>query len=717
MKISEWNKAYTLMLQITITFILSLPVICSAQVVKSDTGTKRIDSLLLEKQKTMTKIDSNLRKKVAKSIDTLSQATTATTILGDSSSPIKRKTSADSIHLLYFNKNAISPIEMAKIDSAIGIIQSENKALLNFKVGTGYNLYKIIKEKYDYTDDKAHAITETIKSLIVSINRINNDKITAGDTLKLPRLPVNTFKKNKTDSLTQFFDIYNNQAHLSSTKALANGTPSNLKPSLPFNSGALFALKLAGDDLDKFKELVTNSFFDQAYGTKIIEIDTPEFISINYLGKIESAVGPVTRNAAKKDTASIELLRGLSKTNFGTYYVLDSFDGKCPHGNKVMDVIKSTFDQLNIDTANLNIRKVPMDFFGHEDEIIKFLKFYYAKYPPKKNRASLERIQQNRNIDFLKDVKNKNMKGCAYCVPEPYLEAVFNFYFKEMPDVISTSFVALVSHDNLLPNIVNPKTSLVTASLNDAGMVEDLITEKNADSINVRKEPLYSYCTQNENKGYIIVGDRLSQGKFDGSFSKEGSGITTLGQGTGWGDGVPCITSNEKGTSFATPEVAAKLYIAKAYWRSKQEKVDAVDAQARLLMATDIDPAFVGKFGSGGTVNLNKLLQVDRGYVEMNTGEVVPIRFGYGTIDYATDSTLPLKRYDGKTKANRTPTIGGLYVVGNQSYGFFENERLWEMIDVRHLKLSFQIGDKFITIDSLDKFSATYKQISILKNQ
>lgn len=263
-----------------------------------------------------------------------------------------------------------------------------------------------------------------------------------------------------------------------------------------------------------------------------------------------------------------------------------------------------------------------------------------------------------------------------------------------------------------MPNFVNSPTNLITACLNEPGRkIEDLQERESTSngSSNGAIQPLYSSWMNYAKVGSIIVGCQLDAGKFYGMYSSTGDGVTTLGKGTGWGTNEDCLKPSEKGASFATPDVGIKLLIAKAFWRSKQFLPNALESRTRLLLCSDLDTAFVGKFASAGLPNLSKLIIISDGFVEDNTGEISECAFSDSSfIEYDRNSKNPFMR--GSTG------ISGLTFINGKTYAFFESSFSWKHIDVKNLSIVITNKGATESYNSIDKLISKYKQLIKLKN-
>ncbi|HEY4323622.1 MAG TPA: S8/S53 family peptidase [Mucilaginibacter sp.] len=617
--------------------------------------------------------------------------------------------------ILFFDRSQLKPDQAATIIKALGIISDKNHYVTSLKVKPNSSLNLIVKQRFNIVDEKFHHMSKAIIEILAAANSLKSNKINVGQTLRIPKLPVN-YAKGGTDTLTQLFDIYANKTYVSSTKALASYKHSNLQNIPSIQQARLFAYKLNREDLSKFIHLITEKLYNKLYGSGVIMRDTVKFLELKFThGDRQNRPSGV--NLQTIDTASISLIRHIDKKHFGKYYILDFYKSaqNCPHGNKVLDVIKAKFDEYGIDTAKANIIPIPVDYLNNEKAAYQFLEDYYAVKAQYPNEKKLQQTKRDAILNQLNEINKKHISFCPNCVPEVYLNALLKNYYNQQPDIISTSFYTTVIDNDLMPRFFTSGTNLVTAALDDEGRkIEDLMAVAPTPAEPVPAiEPLFSYFTNYGAAGCIIVGNRIKDGQFGGMYSYNGDRVTILGQGIGWNNN--CITAEDNGTSFATPDVATQLYIAKAYWRSQNLAIDASEARTRLLLSSDIDPGFIGKFASGGMADLGKLLQIDQGYCVNKANQIVPVKFLQGSIiKFNGNSQLPFQR-NTTVSGNKIDGICGLYIAGENYYAFFESSLSWRKIDIDQLSINIRIGDKdtpVVTKESL----AQFKQIIILKN-
>jgi len=621
--------------------------------------------------------------------------------------------------ILYIYRNGMSLAQQQAVFNALIKIQRLHQSFKTTTVTAQDNLYRIIKHKYRLVDDTSHHLTDLLKKSITAINRLKGDLDRAGDQLKLPQLPVRA-GSFKTIDLTQYFDIYNQKAHLLPSAALALREPTKPSGQL-FNTGALTAYQLTQSDLELFKKLITKSTYNQMLGRSIQPVDTSaEMVEVRYLGdgrqeNISSPPLPLT--TAENNARVREILNGLELFNFRDLYILDTFSGYCPHGNKVMTVIRSVIENSGLLYPENKIHGISVDYFTDVTKNLQIVKDFYGVGSGLKERKVLEQIKQLAAIDYLDKYQAQFdlLRQCKTCVPEVFIGAVFGSSYNVRPDVISTSFVVKSSDRGLMPAVPKSKTSLVTAALDANINIEDFDNQQGSkDSVLTPWQPLFDYYIGYDETAPIIVGARYGNGRIGGMKSKNGKRLTVFGNGDGWSGN--CLQTSEFGTSFATPEIAAKLYIAKTFWRSRKFEPNADESRNRLLLATNLDSACVGKSGSAGNLNLEKFLQLGGGYVQTIDGKILPIQFledggDDNQVNYTTKLGYQFKRAADEEKGGR---ICGLFYSAGKFYKFSEADLSWRPLKVTGMHLSFRRADG-ITENITDQQSFTKRYVEIVR--
>ncbi|MFA6245327.1 MAG: hypothetical protein WC615_00210 [Mucilaginibacter sp.] len=623
--------------------------------------------------------------------------------------------SAKDSTVFYIDWSKITPEVKVTFINIMSDIAKRNGFYKTVTIQADENISRLIKDNYDVVAEKNNHTYQALVSVIHNVNGLDaQNTLVVGTQVRLPRLPV-TRSKNSNKAFTQFFDPYISQAYILSTDSAAKSNLTTAEQNVQFSDGGFYAYKLSPGDLALVKSKLSKKLYRQLYGQALVTLDSVH-ISMARFPDHHGTPTELKILPAAVDSSVARLLATLDKKNFGTYYVFDNFNARSTHGKKVLDVINARFAAYGLDTTGLAIRPVPINYFDN----IAFGKNVLDNYFALSGSASknLQAVELNNEANLLKNVDTSlyTYAVCENCIPEVYLHALFGYYYRDKPDVISSSFWANMALKGVLPRLYkDPPTSLVTAALNENGEIEDKIKNILVDKELLVGEiqPINDYFNAYPENGAMIIGNRLNKGVFLGSHGRH---ITTTGLGVGWSGRT--ILPTDTGTSFATPDVATKIYIAKAYWRSKQmQPIAAEETRLRVLLATDIDSSLIGKFESGGTVNMLKLLQTGN-YAELISGEIVPITelklldAGIGASKFKRSPFGRKITDDGET----TDGVCGLAYIDGRFFKITELTPWWQPAKFKEISIAFSTPAGPVVIQSLEDFKSNFKQLIILKN-
>lgn len=618
--------------------------------------------------------------------------------------------------VFYLDWWKMEPSTKAGFVKAFGEIAKRNDFYNFATVQPQENISILIKRYYDVAEGENKSTFLALISVLRDINSLDEkNTLIAGQVVKMPRLPIKQGVGHST-TFTQFFDPYIKQAYILSTSDAVKENLGVAQPKVDFSKGGLYAYKLSPADLSIVKSALSSKTYKNLLGKAILTLDSIKISTVRFPerggGNVETTIAPMNI-----DTVIRNYLAGIDKKYFGTYIVFDSFNAKSKHGLKVMDVINARFASYGLDTSGLSIRRIPINYFDNLEFGRDVFSKYFAFDAKEKDSIPGINIQYESNKLINMDPTKYSFANCSDCIPEVYLHALFGYYFRTDPDVISSSFWADMQIKGVLPRLnSSSKTSLVTAGLNEDGEMENKLMNILADQelLVGQIQPLNDYFTSYDVSGAMIIGNRLKKGHYVGSY---GNRVTTTGLGVGWIGKE--ITPIDTGTSFATPDVASKIYIAKAYWRFKRvdKKITPAEARLRVLLATDIDSALVGKFDSGGGLNLLKLLQVGN-YAELTSGEIVPVT----NINFA-DSGISSSRNDAmrfgrkmKISGETKDGICGFACIDGTFFKLSEFNSKWEPVTFKDVFLSLNLPSGHVEISSKQQFGKIFKQLIILTN-
>ncbi|MBL7743139.1 MAG: hypothetical protein JNN00_06640 [Chitinophagaceae bacterium] len=403
---------------------------------------------------------------------------------------------------------------------------------------------------------------------------------------------------------------------------------------------------------------------------------------------------------------------------FDTLVIVDEFlakEDRCSHGEKVMDVVRQVLNRHNLSNILPHVKIYPINYYSNCEVGDTIYKNWLAKYDSGRFDEIITSASGFSVVDSTTKFRFKNRNDKT---PSTYLTTLYQTIIDASPDIITGSYVINASDPYIQYSLTNNlKTSFVNSALNDSAEIEVYMRNR-LRKINAPYkviEPLTSYLNAFEDLGIIIVGNLAYGSSFKGMFSSTGSYINSLGRGTFWGEkGITkCIQYTDNGTSYATPEIAANLFIAKAFWRSKNLEINSLEARNRLILSSDLIPSLVGKFASAGSLNMDKLLTDANAYLVTKNDSILLIDSIYKAVVF-TDTHNPPRM---EMSASRNSFLRSIYYIDNRFYGY-ENSPigLWKQIEAPSdfiLNIKFRGSDKLSAI-YLSDFTAHYKQFVIL---
>ncbi|MDR3678913.1 MAG: LysM peptidoglycan-binding domain-containing protein [Flavipsychrobacter sp.] len=619
------------------------------------------------------------------------------------------------INPIQLNKNLTEKEKSIVLDALIKY-NVRNSVTTTIQVQPNDNIYSIINKNFNFSDSKDYYSAKVISDNIKKLNNIDGgNKIYSGDILTIPQFPS---KPGKLSSVTYTQLVSNNSNHIITYKTedvVHNNMSYNepMEQTAAQSQASLWAIKASESQIQEIFDSIPSEILSKIYGPAILEFTQPHNINVKFPDTSKSIDIESFKMGEVEKVVDSQISK-IDPQYFGKYYVLDYFGESCSHGNKVYNVIQQIFKDYNIEIPKEKIVLVPINYYQNKEASLSFLKSYYSNMND--NGDSELKLKKLDGLSTVENLKRMNTPSDESAIPEKYLSARINTCYDSTPDVISASFYATVYEADVMPKYINSSTNFVVAGLDEEGkIIEDLSFRTPSPHTKIGNiEPLYTCYTQYTILGSIIVGCLMNDSSFFGIYSKNGDRVTTLGTGIGWGNNeFNCILSKDYGTSFATPEIAAKLFIAKAFWRSKQQTIDPKEARIRLLLASDIKPKLIGKFASGGVVNLSKLIQIKNGFTETNSGIISSSTIMPGSyIQYENSCTLLFQRL----KHNDPSSICGIYFSDNSSYCFIESSMIWEKMDILNIKIILKSGEFIDTLNSVSEIKNKYREIISLSN-
>lgn len=537
-----------------------------------------------------------------------------------------------------------------------------------------------------------------IKNAIVKLNGplatksiVKGNKILTPSTFRIP-------KKNSSVSYFQSIDTVSGRVvalpiSFVQQDSIAQDSSAIILP----EQTSLLKLDLSPEELDELKSKVFGGGLEKANKNAIRVLNKSDrYVAVEFPADTLSldTINSVSISSIYNFSDTLKSkLSILNKDNFGEYYVLDFFtEGDCSHGQKVVSVVKQKFQELGIDLSYLKLKIISIDYRHDPQKALDFLTNYYSQLD-----LDLDRVFGQFLIDGLKSNANHVDEICAKCIPSEILQAYLSDSYNNKPDIISTSFYISTSKP-VFPNPVLSPTTFITACLNETNRRIESLDE--LDSSSPTAQPLTALY---KTKGYgcITVSSQIKSGSFNGMYSENASGVTTIGKGGGWEFSKYC-SKPLIGASFAVPDIGATMLIAKAYWRAKNFVPDAEEAKVRLLLSCDLDSNLVSKFGSGGRINLEKLINFKNGFCEDLDGRISPCFIKKGSKVFGYNFKRGMKNDD----------VSGIAFISDKTYFFSELASRWQHnlssdIDITIIKDGFE--ERFTSIDQI---KAKYKHVT-----
>jgi hypothetical protein len=397
--------------------------------------------------------------------------------------------------------------------------------------------------------------------------------------------------------------------------------------------------------------------------------------------------------------------------NFRPFYILDVFNtlDSCSHGDKVYDVVVQLLSKYGFNSKILEkIKKFPINYFNNIDYGKAIIEYYNSLF------EQVDVSQSNRKLfppsDSIESVYKNNFR---YTSPN-YLTAIINFCEKDEPDIISNSYSLLTPSKSIPPAWTftyqtneSSNTNYIASGTNDSEAIEKY---RKATEYGYT-EPYFSFIRSADQFGIIFVGNKSDTGKFSGMFSNDGKLMHVLGKGSKWGNDKTCIQQKDNGTSFATPEVATKLFIAKAYWRSKGLNIDPIEARNRIILATDLEAPFINKFSSAGSVSIEKLLQIDSAYLVTVKDSLIGINSIIDANISFSETGIGYREFN----TSLSEAVKGLYLKEDMWFAIFNNENKWKLIaEPVNFSIAYVDKNSQTQFVSKKKFKESFKQFVIL---
>jgi hypothetical protein len=567
------------------------------------------------------------------------------------------------------------------------------------------NLFSIVARAYRYSDGRYRETARAIAEIVRDANGlVDISSVRVGQRLKLPPLPKRPYDFGSSPTFAQVSKLGEKSRTARVADVLATGEVTrDVDPRL---GTTYITPQLGADEVGRLLELLPASVKDRVRSRWMYVGPLSETASLVPAGG--AAACAAANLAAAHDPGGRVRLPPASRPEQPAlkYYILDFFNRKdasgCSHGDSVFSVAQRTLQESGVAGMSVDIQKVDLDFYNPA------------------NRDNVQQVMAGFAHSYSQDVEAQllaqyNVLRQKVPAPEPdgsirvpllYIAAIqFNLLHDPATCVISSSYYTRSDGFDWLPKDYRPDSSvvLVNAVLDSDSWIEN--------STNSKIEPISSYWMLRKTLGVILVGAEESPGKPFGMFSQDGDGVSCLAPGFGWG--AACLAKG--GTSLATPVVATQLLIAEDFWRRQQKKIDAREARLRLLLSSEINPAYAGKYASAGVPQLPRLLRTDGAFAVKKDGAIVSVEIGKGSrIEYEGLDGLLHGPFLRRT-ADPSDEVWGVQVVGSTIYVFRERDMKWFAVTkpVIHVTLSVA-GNAPVTYDTIDAFAADFKGVVVI---
>jgi hypothetical protein len=603
---------------------------------------------------------------------------------------------------LIIDPEALDDASRAAVVRALARIQvSQQERLATTKLRPGSNLYELVNEKYRYYDSKSPMTATAIAEAIKDLNGLKSiELVPANEDLVLPTLPVRPYKRNAQPSQNvQLVDLAATAVPSRVALAPIYSLSATMKsPPIPtaasdLPDAAAWAINLTSNQLEIFTASLPAAL--KGRGAKTYSYLGPkhdDFVMLSIpAGKQIPSAGAASDESLTPPSPFADLTGG----DVGKYYVVDYFQGDCPHGKKVLDVARLTVAQYAGGRLTENVLPIEVDFYADQANARQLISRYIGSFPSPNVRRQLQML--------LDSIRTRRPDGASIRVPVLYLQAIYASLI-ELPDtsIVSSSFYVTFDGTAFLPSeyVRESPVLLLSAVLDDPGYVEDA---------NVT-EPIRTYWDRRRDYGLVLVGAEVAAGTPLGMTSRDGDGVTTLGRAHGWETPTSCIKQSDAGTSYATPSIGARLFLARGLWNSAGVKVSSMEAKVRLLLAGQLLPDYVGQYASAGRPALDRLARLRGSYAITTTAAVAEIAAVQGFIDVKAATSTGVERFFlGRGLAR----FAGLHLGSSGAFIFREALMRWEKVEVAGLSLQgIRDGQPFkltSTADFIQQFTTLVK--------
>jgi hypothetical protein len=571
------------------------------------------------------------------------------------------------------------------------------------------------------TSDRSAKSAEYVGTMIAQVNKLSSPKLQRGLSLKVPPLP---FLPREDASLEFAQVLVSGSVRVLRTElALQHPTASSSEPMPAANASAVLVIPMHRRAAERLGTLVD-------FVSYCIAIDNPSArLSAQTPTAAELDAGhPDRLELADRSYKKPHIdLSSLTEAQAGHLYVIDKFHGKCSHGEKVLEVIAEVLARygatqllpsvIGVDALATGLVEPRQTSDGIS--ILPIRTFIDEYLEDNQTEQSTRALEKKRLLAAA-----ANMHGeISPLVLKRLMTWLSADYSPRKARVISMSIFVEAGDLNLLQgNHERNWPAMFGAVSENHTYIEELNGAEHSE------EPALSFYKGRGRLAVALVGTaRLESGILvhAGMRSYYGDGVAYVAQGFGWGSTHRCLRAGEYGTSFATPLVAAQLYLAAASWRAAGEKdVSATEALTRAKLSSKISERLAGDYASAGPPQMSRLLATGGDFVIQADGSPIPISLtgeiqnlvlNYpGETAEITPDSLPktVKRVVSGSWPSDNVDLRGIQIAGGRYFAYYGNE--WyeiSLFDVQNatIKLHLEFPDKHVEeFTSLQSFANKY---------
>jgi hypothetical protein len=610
---------------------------------------------------------------------------------------------------LVVDLSSLSDKARAALGKAIGNIEKNNSPELGtIRVKSGDSWYGLINRHYGFYDS---VWPETAKSYAAMVAEQNNVDINAplkpGQTLALPALPTRPSTHAKSN-ITQIMRTDRgglSTARSERTSAILNAdvlpamniTAPNSTGSKSTDGRTLVVQLAPGEAKELMKMLAADGVDDEIRSASYLGprddktvIEFPH--AITHAGALGTNFDPLLPD--------VSILNLKSKKKL---YIVDFMDETvstpCAHGKKVKEVAMEVLNKSGASALTQNIVPVEVDFYRHKDAAKQILDNYISKNP--------KNIQPTL-IGFENTILSENVNpNDPFRVPVFYLLALVDDIISQNDvGVISSSFYLRFDGIKYLPLKYTPAST--TPLFNAVTDADDFIEDDSSQNL----VPIREFYDIRSEYGVVLVGAIGRSGETIGMSSRDGTGVTMVGIGDGWGDQTGCPDPADGATSFATPYLATLSFILQAFRETKQLPSSAIDVRRRLSLAVVVAPTLVGRYLSPGSPDITRVLTVASTVVVKKDGSIVEGGLGNAANWIETDN--------GSAVPDRTGIGPGLALRGfqisrdNTSFVFTNQGLGWKKVKVAGMSIWVVEGGVPTQYTDVGTFGQKYQAVLAL---